>query len=255
MFEKKKLPYLVAAFVASIIIGVGIFMMMSPESQASEATKTVYVPSRDIGMYEDISMEKLKGVTVGAQEDTTNYATEPGQLIGKVATTKLFENSLIPQKGVTVANKIADVVFVTIHTDFTRSGGTRAGDIVDVYQVNKEVQNNVKKVEKALVCQDVRVVAVTDLKGSIANKETNSANPIAAATTTQVQAVRLAVKPTDAPNLVEGAVDPENGYVLVLKYGKQEAQKPVVVETPVTEEKKEDSATENNTGIQKTNNQ
>lgn len=209
----RKFVFGVMLFGAVALLGMGLFVQWRSFT-ADRDTVEIFIPMRDIGMYEIITEKDIKAVRVAKQVGTSEFALTKEDLIGKAARNNLYAHTPVPKRALGDPEAMQDVVFITINTSFTRSGGAKVGDRVDVDCIRSSVVNNVTGLTRTELVKNARVVAVTDQNGSPAYGD-----GVQYMGKTPVQAVKLAIKPSErTPELEYGAVSQENGLVLTVKY-------------------------------------
>lgn len=198
--------------VIGLLVFLGAVFFASLQANQGSGTKVVYVPKEDIAMYTVITTNDLKETAVDEDMDTSLYATTREAIIGRVAGTRLYKEALIPTQGLKEAKDVKGYVYATIHTDYVKSGGAQNGDVVDIYKVTRAFEG--APFDKVLVASGVTVAGVTDGNGgTVSNKSGGYLS--SSKTTGTVQAVRLVVPVELQTYLLDGAVDNNNGYVLL----------------------------------------
>lgn len=239
MGKRKITVFVVVA--ALLLIGMGGYLAYQ-NYISKENSMTIYLPKKDIGNYEIITQEDIVPAKVDKNQDLKQFAVTPEQLIGKAAVTNLFAKTPVPKRALGEPENMQDVVFLTIHTDYTRAGGAKVGDRVDVDYIAVNLANNVKGVSRTELVRDARVVSITDSNGNPAYTG-GVQSPVYGGTQSPVQAVKLAIKPYEkTAELVYGAISAENGLVLTVKYDDavKEKVQPINI---IPEEKEAPSAT------------
>lgn len=175
--------------------------------------KNIPVLTRNIGVYEEIKYEDIKVSRVPKEQDTSKYVNNPSEMIGKIANTELKEGVLIEKESLKEKSKVIKE-YVTIKIDYARTGGAKAGDIVDVYKVNKGVDEWAMPYQAELISTNVLVVELTDKTGN--KGEGGGALPLSDGTS-KVEVIKLCVNSGQAAKLVIGSVDENSGLALVVK--------------------------------------
>lgn len=203
-------------------IGVSIFAYLSIQNQQAlqQETKQIIVLNRDVSPYETIGQNDLTTKDILKSYETTGILTDRYDFIGKISADYLVADEPIREELIIDKSNIKHVKFVTLKTDYTRSGGAKMGDIVDVYKVTEATRDTPSEV--ALVGENAIVINVTDSSGrsTIENNENKSLTAPLGVTSVKVpiQALKLAVdsRAVDVKKIVEGSVD-GNQYVMVVK--------------------------------------
>lgn len=217
--KKKRIILLVLVFVVGISVSTFAYLNMQKQQALKEETKQIMVLNRDIKPYETIGQNDLKVKDVLKDYKLEGLLTDRYDLVGKVAADYLLADEPVMEGLVTEKDKIKHIKFATLKTDYTRSGGAKIGDVVDIYKVTEAVKDIPSEVR--LVGENAIVMSVTDSEGtSIEQEEDKSIGTSLGGATkkTPVQALKLAIdsRQIDVKNIVEGSVDGSR-YVMVVK--------------------------------------
>lgn len=195
-----------------LIAGVSFFLLNNKYVEPVPM-KDIVITARDIPMYEIIRSQDLKTIQVPVATNTEGFFITATDIIGKIPKIPLAANDLIHESALLNKKEIDDVSFVTINTTYTKTGGAKPGDIVDVYKVNLEKGDWVENNQATLVAENVVVVSLTTANGKSIDKGTRM--PLGGSE--KIEAIKLGVKPDSIESLVPASVTVENGYVLVVK--------------------------------------
>lgn len=211
-----------------LIIGVGasVFAYLSLQQRNNQPveTKLIVVPSRNISAYDTIGETDLKTVKIPLDMSTEGYLTDRLDLLGKVATNDLAVDTMIPDGNLIEKEEISPYEFVTIKSEYTRTGGAEAGDVVDIYKVTrpgKELPS-----QTILVAKNAIVVSVANSEGETLNKGSKGdENPMVSQRDSELMrigSVKLALdsRKIDVAKVVEGSTGgngSEFEFVLVVK--------------------------------------
>lgn len=198
--------------ITGLVVFVVAIFIASIQGNSNIGTKSVFVPKDDIPMYTVITNNEIKETTVDAGIDTSLYATTREAIIGRIAGTKLYKETLIPKDGLKESKDVRDFVYATIHTDYVKSGGAQNGDVVDVYKVTRAFEG--APFDKVLVASGITVASITDGNGGAIAKKSGGYLSSSNSSGT-VQAIRLVVPVELQTYFLDGAVDSNNGYVLL----------------------------------------
>lgn len=217
--NKKRMIIITVILVLGIGVSAFAYISMLNQKQHAMETKQIMVLNRDIRPYETIVANDLKTVDVLKSQELTGYLTDRYDLVGKVAADYMVADEPVKEDLVVDKSSIRHIKFVTLKTDYTRSGGAKIGDVVDIYKVipaTKEFPT-----ETILLGENAIVISVTDSEGT-STTQAQSASltaPLAGGEKKiPVQALKLAVdsRAIDVKKIVEGSVD-GNQYVMVVK--------------------------------------
>lgn len=217
MNKKKLIPIIVI-----LLIGLGTaitsFVFLNKNIKAQNETQKIVATNRELTIYETINPTDLKYIDVPIDMDISNYFETKDELVGKMIGVNLAEGDGIQKNHIVDPNEAKDLVFITLKTDYTRTGGAKPGSVVDIYSIKTERKSGETITSKKKVAEDVIVTSVTNRYGvSIYDKN----DSILAGTNTKipVEAIRLAVnsRKVDVSELVDASVEQNNGYVLVVK--------------------------------------
>lgn len=203
-----------------LMLGVGIstfaYITLQRSDLKAQETKSIVVLNRDINPYETIGTNDLKNIEISINADTTGYVTEKYQLAGLVASSYLVSDEPVPELYVVEKEKINHIKFVTLKTDYTRSGGAKVGDSVDIYRVIQETKETSS--ETILLGENAIIVNVTDKEGTSVFGRPTSSSIVGGEKKIPIQAIKLAIdsKKIDVKKIVEASVNGDN-YVLVVK--------------------------------------
>ena len=220
--DKKKIPIFIA-IILGLTMTITSFYFIKLKPQKKVETMTVYVPSVTINPFEEINGVDLTTKEIEKGANTDQYYITREDLIGKVAKESLSEKTMVNKEYVTTKESVKNIRFMAIKTDYTRTGGAKPGDIVNIYKVQSnqgQLQGQViSSSEGILIAEDVTIISITDSEGtSIYEKKSDSTIPLSTKKPT-IQAVKIAydANKVDTNKLVEGAVNAANGYVFVVK--------------------------------------
>lgn len=215
--NKKKLIIVIAIFVIGLVSAGFSFVMINKNIQAAKQTKQIVVASRNLNPYETLTSSDLKYVDVPINTDAEKLYTDKSLLVGKVVTSSLTQNDWIVSDYVSEPESIKNLAFLTLKTDYTRTGGAKPGDVVDIYYINSKKENGVEVTIREKVAYDVVVINITDKNGRSIYEQNE--NVLGSSKAIPIEAVKVAVDTSkvDIDKLVEASVLQNNGYVLVVK--------------------------------------
>lgn len=211
-----------------VILGVGatVFAYFQLRDRVVEVVemKNVVVLNKEIKAYETIKPTDVKVVKIEKNVDTSNYLTDKADLIGKIAVDTLIADELVLPHFVTDKEKLSPYVFVTIKTEYSRTGGAKLGDSVDVYKVTRTDEDGNSQVSK--IAENAIVINLTNKDGLLIGEKNTKASdlPLASSEDSKIsiETVKLAIdnRKVDINKIVEGSTS-ENGtnyeFVLVVK--------------------------------------
>src|SRR5690554_4662206 len=142
MRDKRILPILLI-IVLGVSVTIGSYLMMQNKNSNKEM-KQIIVVARNILPYEKIKPDDIKYVDVPMNYNTERIYTEKEEVVGSVLKTSLSSDDKILKEYISSTN-VDNMEFITLKTDYTRTGGAKIGDIADVYKVHAadhETQSN-----------------------------------------------------------------------------------------------------------------
>lgn len=175
--------------------------------------KEIVVTAKDINIYETIKSEDLKTIEVPEVTNTDGFFTSATDIIGKVSKVPLSSNDLIYEGYLINKDKISGVSFITINTNYAKTGGAKAGDLVDIYKANLEKGDWVDDNQSSLIAENVIVLDLTTVEGKGLGKD--SKIPLGGGE--KLGAIKLGGDIDEIKKLVPASALVENGYVLVVK--------------------------------------
>lgn len=129
----------------------------------------------------------------------------------------LAQGDKIQKNHIADSSKANDLVFITLKTDYTRTGGAKPGSVVDIYNIKSHKKDGEIITTKTKIAEDVIVTSVTDKNGTSIYEK----GDIVTGTNVKipVEAIKIAVnsREVDVSELVNASVEQNNGYVLVVK--------------------------------------
>lgn len=213
---KKKLIPIILILVLGIGTAVTSYVLINKNLNAQNETQQIVVTNRELTIYEVINSTDLKYANVPIEMDISNFYQTKEELMGKMMAVNLAQGDKIQKKHIADSNKAKDLVFITLKTDYTRTGGAKPGSVVDIYNIQTQKKDGGVITTKKKIAEDVVVTSVTDKNGtSIYEKSdvpgTNVKIP--------VEAIKIAVnsREVDVSELVDASIEQNNGYVLVVK--------------------------------------
>lgn len=216
MKKNKKIIIMSLILLVGIAISVFAFLMMKQNQLKAAETKEIVVLSRDVYPYETIGANDLMYIRMPLDTATKGYAIQKQDLSGKVASDYLVAETLILNEDIVDKSEIENIEFITLKTDYTRTGGARVGDIIDVYKVISPTKTSSSEIK--LVAENAIVVSVTDREGTNVFASNKGGTLGVVERKIPIQAVKLAIdsRTIDIKKIVEGSVNGDN-YVMIVK--------------------------------------
>ncbi len=216
--NKKRLIPIIIILVLGISATITSYILINKKIKSAEETKQIIVASRNITPYETINSIDLKQVDVPVDANTEGCYINKEDLIGKITTIGLMQDDWIKDKYIANSNNIKDLVFLTLKTDYTRTGGAKPGSVVDIYNIEVQKQNGEIVTTKRKIAEDVVVINITDKNGISIYSEKEVVVP-GTTKNIPIEAIKVAVnsRNTDVSELVNASIEQNNGYVLVVK--------------------------------------
>lgn len=215
--DKRKLIPIIIILVIGIGAMVTSYILINKNIEAASETKKIVIANRDLRPYETLNATDLSYADVSMDTDTKGYYTNKSDLIGKIITTSFSKDDWIKSDYIETPDIIKDLVFLTLKTDYTRTGGAKSGDTVDIYHIEFKKVNGQVVAEKEKVAEDVIVINITNNNGESIDNVDN--NMLTGTKKIPIEAVKIAVdsKKVDISRLVQASVEQNNGYVFVVK--------------------------------------
>ncbi len=163
---------------------------------------TAIVAAKSIAPYTILDKENLKKIQVPKDRLDPQAINNPDELFGKITTIRILCNEQIRKEKISSDLNIKDKEIVAINVDMTRAGAgwIQSGDIVDVWQINRD-----GKGYNALIAPNAIVL---DLR--------NSAGKSVFTNTTEIMAsITSSITPSSSPTIAILVINAEHTHKIV----------------------------------------
>ncbi|MTI82359.1 MAG: hypothetical protein FH756_00355 [Firmicutes bacterium] len=222
-----KKPRINKLFLASLVIsiamvGYGGYHFKNQMATAQE-TVQIPVPGRDLPVYYEITPGDLALKDIPAGSAGSDTLTNANDIVGKITTAPIYKGEKINRNRLTGVNILEGYDFVSVNVDLARAGGAVPGNRVDVYKLVLDSESGITQREP--VARDAIVLNVWDGQGNSIYSDQSEGitdKAVQALSSTKPPAViRLAVKPSETGQVVDGAATGKTNIVLAVKNGKE----------------------------------
>lgn len=194
---KKYLPVIVALVLALVASYIGM-TRYKQEVKSQKEMAVVIVASRDIAPYTVLDKNNLKQIEVPIDRIEPESAKTPEEVLGKMAITRILTNEQIHKGKITNDRSVKEKEIIAVNVDMTRAlaGWVQPGDVVDVWNMNKDSSAGVGN---TIIAQNAILLDIRDSSGK----------SIFAGTQAVLSSITSSVVPSSPPAIAVLVVDKE----------------------------------------------